>query len=73
MPTVLSIFALHSCIRQARAKFDEPPSRVKPLSLSLLTQTVTLALQEKTALASASAECLVFAYYFLLRPGEYLG
>jgi hypothetical protein len=58
---------------QAWAKFDEPLSRVKPLHLSLLTQTVTLALQEETAIASASAECLVLAFYFLLRPGEYLG
>jgi hypothetical protein len=54
-------------------RVDDPPSRVKPLPLSLLTQCVALAHQDGTPLALAAADCLVFGFYFLLRPGEYLG
>ncbi len=53
--------------------FDDPPSRVKPLPLTLLTQCVTLAHQEGTQTALAASECLVLGFFFLLRPGEYLG
>jgi hypothetical protein len=58
---------------QSWAKSDDPPSRVKPLPLPLLTHTVTLANVENTPASLASGECLTFAFYFLLRPGEYLG
>ena len=58
---------------QSWTRADNPPSRVKPLPISLLTQFVTLAHQDGTPLALAAAECLVFGFYFLLRPGEYLG
>ncbi len=58
---------------QSWARLDDPPSRVKPLPVQLLTQCVTLATQEGSPLALAAAECLIFGFYFLLRPGEYLG
>ena len=58
---------------QSWTHLDDPPSRVKPLPVSLLTQVVTLAHQDGGPLALAAAECLIFGFYFLLRPGEYLG
>ena len=58
---------------RAWGKHDDPPARVKPLPLSLLTQAVTLMYQDGGPSALACAQCLVVAYYFLLRPGEYLG
>ena len=54
-------------------KTEDPPSRVKPLPLTLLSKTVDLAHQEQSPAARVAAECLVLAFYFLLRPGEYLG
>ena len=58
---------------QAWSKTDDPPSRVKPLPLGLLRQTVQLALTENTLAALAAGDCLVIGYFFLLRPGEYIG
>ena len=58
---------------QAWAKTDDPPSRVKPLPLTLLAQTVDLAHHEQSPAARVAAECLILAFHFLLRPGEYLG
>ena len=58
---------------QAWAKVDDPPSRVKPLPLTLLTHVVNLAGRDQRPFASVVSECLVFGFYFLLRPGEYLG
>jgi hypothetical protein len=58
---------------QAWSNLDAPPSRVKPLPLSLVTHVVTLAHQEDTPAARAAADCLVLGFIFMLRPGEYLG
>jgi hypothetical protein len=58
---------------QGWTKADPPPSRVKPLPVTLLTQVVTMAHQENTPAAFAAAECLTVGFYFMLRPGEYLG
>ena len=55
------------------AKDDPPPSRVKPLPATLLSQIVTLAHQERTPSALAAADVLTIGFFFLLRPGEYLG
>ncbi|KAI2501762.1 hypothetical protein MHU86_12682 [Fragilaria crotonensis] len=55
------------------ATADDPPSRVKPLPIGLLTNTVHLASVEATPAALAAADCLIVGFYFLLRPGEYLG
>lgn len=65
-------FRLSSLFRSWSAA-DDPPSRVKPLPISLLTHVVQLATVEATPAAQAAATCLVFGFYFLLRPGEYLG
>ena len=36
-------------------------------------QVVTLANQDPRPFSHAVSQCLVFGFYFLLRPGEYLG
>lgn len=58
---------------QAWSKDDDPPSRVKPLPLTLMTQTVTLSRREATAESQAIADLLPIGVFFLLRPGEYMG
>ena len=65
-------FRLTSLFR-AWKKDDDPPLRVKPLPLSVVTQVHALAVAEATPYAIAAAECLIFGFFFLLRPGEYLG
>jgi hypothetical protein len=54
-------------------KADAPPARIKPLPLQLVHVAVRLAREVGTALALSAADCLVVGFYFLLRPGEYLG
>ena len=54
-------------------RHDEPPTRVKPLPLSVVATVAHMATQEGTPMALASADCLVIGFYFLLRPGEYTG
>ncbi|KAI2506959.1 hypothetical protein MHU86_7456 [Fragilaria crotonensis] len=61
-----------TALYQSWSKADEPPSRVKPLPLTLLTQVVTLASQEATQESQAASDCLILGFFFLLRPGEYL-
>lgn len=58
---------------RAWARADAPPHRVKPLPVSVVTQVWNLAQDEGTASALAAADCLILGFYFLLRPGEYLG
>lgn len=52
---------------------EDPPSRVKPLPGTLLTQTVHLARLENTPASLAAAATLTLGFFFLLRPGEYIG
>ena len=52
---------------------DAPPSRVKPFPLSLVGHVWNLAESEASPVSLAAAQCLVLGFYFLLRPGEYLG
>jgi hypothetical protein len=52
---------------------DEPPSRVKPLPLAVVAHVWATAHREASPVAHAAAVCLVIGFYFLLRPGEYLG
>ena len=54
-------------------KDDAPPSRVKPLPIPVVAQVWSLAQLETTPLATAAAEILIIDFYFLLRPGEYVG
>ena len=56
-------------------KVDPPPTRVKPLPMLVLRRAHRLAesnLQVSPRLFSAG-DCLILAFYFLLRPGEYSG
>ena len=63
-----------TALLQAWKRTDPAPSRVKPLPLVVLRQAVQLAHAPHSALAlQACADCLIFAFYFLLRPGEYSG
>ena len=65
-------FRLTALLR-AWKKEDPPPTRVKPLPLTVVTQIWTLAHLEATLPARSAAQCLVIGFFFLLRPGEYLG
>ena len=59
---------------QAWKKADAPPQhRVRPLPLPVVVQVWALAQGESTPLAQAAASCLITGFFFLLRPGEYLG
>ncbi|KAI2510214.1 hypothetical protein MHU86_4246 [Fragilaria crotonensis] len=62
-----------AALLRAWKKEDPPPLRVKPLPLTVVTQIWTLAHLDATLAARAAAECLVLGFFFLLRPGEYLG
>ena len=56
-------------------KADPPPTRVKPLPMLVLRRAHRLAeanLQVSPRLFAAG-DCLLLAFYFLLRPGEYSG
>ena len=53
---------------------DPPPSRVKPLPLVVLRKAHHEALVAAPTLRLApTGDCLLLAYFFLLRPGEYSG
>ena len=52
---------------------DAPTARVKPLPLTLVAQACRLAAIENTPVSGAAADCLITGFFFLLRPGEYLG
>ena len=58
---------------QSWSKDDDPPSRVKPLPAALMTQTVALSRAEHSLEALAVADLLPLGFFFLLRPGEYMG
>ena len=59
---------------QSWKKDDPPPSRVKPLPLPVVARVWAQAqVEPATAAGQAAADCLVLGFYFLLRPGEYLG
>ncbi|KAI2507850.1 hypothetical protein MHU86_6630 [Fragilaria crotonensis] len=55
-------------------RIDTPPTRVKPMPFSVLRHAHMHAMAHPPgSRASASGDCLLLAYYFLLRPGEYSG
>ncbi|KAI2499906.1 hypothetical protein MHU86_14576 [Fragilaria crotonensis] len=62
-----------SAMYRAWAGADDPPSRVKPLPLQLVAHVWHHASLAATPRALAAAGCLTFGFFFLLRPGEYLG
>ena len=65
-------FRLNSLL-QCWKRDDDPPSRVKPFPLNMVSQVDAAARLENLPLALAAAQCLTFGFFFLLRPGEYLG
>jgi hypothetical protein len=52
-------------------KRDDPPSRVKPLPVTILQQTIGTAQLTTNTFQHAIADMIILGYYFLLRPGEY--
>ena len=62
-----------SSLFTAWKKADAPPSRVKPLPLQIVHGAYHVARLSPSPLAHAAADCMVIAFYFLLRPGEYAG
>ena len=62
-----------SAMFRAWKKADPPPTRVKPLPLQVVHGAFQLARLSPEPVAAAAADCLVVAFYFLLRPGKYAG
>ena len=60
---------------QAWKRDDTPPMRVKPFPLSVIRQARTISATHPpgSRLVAAGDSCLLIAFYFLLRPGEYSG
>jgi hypothetical protein len=60
--------------RQIRgySKDDSPPIRVKPIPLPVLHSASSLALQAGDVTSLAILDLMWIAFFFLLRPGEYL-
>jgi len=52
-------------------KQDNPPTRVKPIPLSVLQHAVRCARALNTPCHHALADMITLGFYFLLRPGEY--
>jgi hypothetical protein len=65
-------FRLTSLYR-AWQRGDAPPGCVEPLPLYIVAQVWNLSLADDTPLVHTAAQCLIVGFYFLLRPGEYLG
>jgi hypothetical protein len=59
--------------RQLRSysKEDPPPTRVKPLPVSVITQTLMVAYATPYPGNHAIGDMISLAFFFLLRPGEY--
>ena len=62
-----------SALFTAWKKADTPPTRVKPLPLQIVHGAFHVARLSPSPLAHAAADCMVVAFYFLLRPDEYAG
>jgi hypothetical protein len=55
-------------------KADPPPSRVKPLSMTVLRKAHHQALANlATSRLHAAGDCLLLAFFFFVQPGEYSG
>ena len=59
--------------RQLRgySRADPPPTRVKPIPISVIIHALTVAAASDTADSWAVADMACTAFFFLLRPGEY--
>ena len=52
-------------------KHDTPPSRVKPIPITVLQQAAAVASLSQHPSQQAIADMIIIGFYFLLRPGEY--
>jgi hypothetical protein len=55
------------------ARADAPPSRVRPVPVGLIHTAWALAAADRSLACTTTATCAAIAFYFLLRPGEYVG
>ena len=56
---------------QSYSKQDPPPTRVKPIPVSVLSQTLMVAYATPYPSNQAIGDMISLAFFFLLRPGEY--
>ena len=56
---------------QAFHKHDPPPHRVKPIPLPIIRHIAATAHASADAALQATADMIILAFFFLLRPGEY--
>lgn len=52
-------------------KKDPPPNRVKPVPLSVIRRIVQIAYAGNSPNQHCTADMIIIAFFFLLRPGEY--
>jgi hypothetical protein len=60
-----------SCQLSCYSKSDPPPSRVKPIPVSVLHHTCHLLCLSNHIRNTTMADMLTLGFFFLLRPGEY--
>ena len=52
-------------------KEDPPPARVKPIPIQVIRRIAFIANNSDCAAMKATADMIIIAFFFLLRPGEY--
>ena len=52
-------------------KEDPPPTRVKPIPIQVIRRIAFIASNSNCAVAQATSDMIILAFFFLLRPGEY--
>jgi hypothetical protein len=52
-------------------KFDDDPTRVKPIPIPILHEATKLATADGSETAFAALDMMWLGFFFLLRPGEY--
>jgi len=52
-------------------KEDPPPNRVKPIPIQVIRRIALLATTATNDLTKATADMIIIAFFFLMRPGEY--
>lgn len=53
-------------------KQDPPPNRVKPIPMQVIRALADIALNSHLEYTRATTDMIIIAFYFLLRPGEYV-
>lgn len=52
-------------------KEDSPPNRVKPIPIQVINHIVVSAMHSEDPNTKATADMIIIAFFYLLRPGEY--